>query len=160
MNFLNYICDNDIIFYGMFVGVVCHLGLSFLSSIQHGNKVMTETGVQTDAVVDLSNGPSQIIPDNPPSIETLTPVTPAFEDTSTITPTQSQVGTPTIAADVNVEVVPNLDIVGTVVDPSNAEYIAARVDQLNALDPFSATPWTPERVTSMIDHLSFLNDFL
>jgi hypothetical protein len=160
MNFLNYICDNDIIFYGMFVGVVCHLGLSFLSSIQHGNKVMTETGVQTDAVVDLSNGPSQIIPDNPPSIETLTPVTPAFEDTSTITPTQSQVGTPTIAADVNVEVVPNLDIVGTptiaadvnvevvpnldivgtVVDPSNAEYIAARVDQLNALDPFSATP--------------------
>jgi hypothetical protein len=52
----------------------------------------------------------------------------------------SQVGTPTIAEDINIEVAPNPDIVGRAIDFSNAEYIAAKVDQLNALDPFSAIP--------------------
>jgi hypothetical protein len=189
MNILNHILDQDIFFYGMFAGVVCHMSLFLLSVIQ---KEMTDQGVQTDALEELSDRPSQIIQDNLNSIETITPVTPTLEDTSAAipsisqvgtsstsqvgtsstsqvgtsstsqvgTPSTSQVGTPTIAEDINIEVAPNPDIVGRAIDPSNAEYIAAKVDQLNALDPFLATPWTPERVSAMIDSLSLLNDFM
>jgi hypothetical protein len=161
MNILNHILDQDIFFYGMFAGVVCHMSLFLLSVIQ---KEMTDQGVQTDALEELSDRPSQIIQDNLNSIETITPVTPTLEDTSAAipstsqvgtssisqvgtsstsqvgTPSTSQVGTPTIAEDINIEVAPNPDIVGRAIDPSNAEYIAAKVDQLNALDPFLATP--------------------
>jgi hypothetical protein len=140
MNIINNIIDNDILFFGMFAGVVCHLGFSFVRAIQPVKKEMTETGVQTDALEESSDRPSEIIQDNLTSIDTLSPVSPAFEDTSTIIPSSSQVGTSTIAEDVNIEVVPNQEIVGSVVDPSNAEYIAAKVEQLNALDPFLATP--------------------
>jgi hypothetical protein len=49
MTLFNYIFDNDILFYGMFIGVACHLGLSFVSSIYFENKEYTDTGVQTDA---------------------------------------------------------------------------------------------------------------
>jgi hypothetical protein len=160
MNILNNILDNDILFYGMFAGVVCHMSFFFLSAIQPLKKEMTEKGVQTDALEEFSDRPSQIIQENLSSIETLSPVSPAFEETSAVIPSTSEVGTPTIAEDVNIEVVPNPDIVGRVLDPSNAEYIAAKVDQLNALDPFLATPWTPERVSAMIDSLSLLNDFM
>jgi hypothetical protein len=49
MTFLNNILDNDILIYGMFIGVACHIGLSFLNSVLHGDKGYTDTSVQTDA---------------------------------------------------------------------------------------------------------------
>src|ERR1700761_3397444 len=149
MNILNHILDQDILFYGMFAGVVCHMSLFLLSVIP---KEKIEKGVQTDALEEFSDRPSHIIQDNLNSIETVTPVSQTIEDTSVAipstsqvgtsstsqagTPSTSQVGTPTIAEDINIEVAPNPDIVGRAIDPSNAEYIAAKVDQLNALDPF------------------------
>jgi hypothetical protein len=82
------------------------------------------------------------------SMETLSPrsyTTTIIQDTSevgvqTITENIKTVTTNLPISPINKEVVPNQDIVGRVVDPSNADYIAAKVEQLNALDPFSATP--------------------
>lgn len=151
--------DNDLVFYGLFIGVVGTIGYSFASKILR--KSYVEKGVQTDAENNFSDRPSQIIPDNVPSIDTLSSVSSTFKDTSPLIPTTSEVGTQTIAGDVtpvNREVIPSQDIVERVVDLSNAEYIAAKVEQLNALDPFSATPWTPERVSAMIDTLGTVNN--
>jgi len=133
--------DNDLVFYGVFIGVVGSIGYSFTRQILR--KSYVDKGVQTEAGENLSDRPSQIITDNVTSIDTLSPVSSTFKDTSSLIPTTSEVGTQTIAEDVtqvNTEVIPNQDIVGRVVDLSNAEYIAAKVDQLNALDPFSTTP--------------------
>jgi hypothetical protein len=138
---LNNNMDNDLVFYGLFIGVVGAIGYSFTSKILR--KSYVEKGVQTDAENNFSDRPSQIIPDNVTSIDTLSPVSSTFKDTSPLIPTTSEVGTQTIAGDVtpvNREVIPSQDIVERVVDLSNAEYIAAKVEQLNALDPFSATP--------------------
>jgi hypothetical protein len=138
---LNNNMDNDLVFYGLFIGVVGTIGYSFTSKILR--KSYVEKGVQTDAENNFSDRPSQIIPDNVPSIDTLSSVSSTFKDTSPLIPTTSEVGTQTIAGDVtpvNREVIPSQDIVERVVDISNAEYIAAKVEQLNALDPFSATP--------------------
>jgi hypothetical protein len=156
---LNNNMDNDLVFYGLFIGVVGAIGYSFTSKILR--KSYVEKGVQTDAENNFSDRPSQIIPDNVTSIDTLSPVSSTFKDTSPLIPTTSEVGTQTIAGDVtpvNREVIPSQDIVERVVDLSNAEYIAAKVEQLNALDPFSATPWTPERVSAMIDTLGTVNN--
>jgi hypothetical protein len=156
---LNNNLDNDLVFYGLFIGVVGAIGYSFTSKILR--KSYMEKGVQTDAGENFSNGSSQIIPDNVTSIDTLSPVSSTFQDTSSLTPTTSEVGIQTIAGDVtpvNTEVIPSPDIVGRVVDLSNAEYIAAKVEQLNALDPFIATPWTPERVNAVIDTLGMVNN--
>jgi hypothetical protein len=150
---LNNNLDNELVFYGLFIGVVGAIGYSFTSKILR--KSYMEQGVQTDA--NFSDRPSQTIPDNVSSIDTLSPVSSTFKDTSSLIPTTSEVGIQTIAGDVT-PVIPNQDIVGRVVDLSNAEYIAAKVEQLNALDPFSATPWTPERVSAMIDTLGIVNN--
>lgn len=156
---LNNNLDNDFTFYGIFFGVVVTIGYSFASKILL--KSYIEKGVQTDAGKNISDSPSQNIQDNETSINTLPTVSSTFKDTSSLIPTTSEVGTQTIAGDVapvNTEVIPNQDIVGRVVDLSNAEYIAAKADQLNALDPFLATPWTPERVSAMIDTLGIVNN--
>jgi hypothetical protein len=134
---LNNNLDNDIIFYGTLIVVVGAIGYSIISEIL--SKSYTEKGVQTDAENNISDRPNQIIQDNLTSIDTLSPVS----STSSLIPTTSEVGIQTIAGNVtpvNIEVIPNQDIVGRVIDLSNAEYIAAKVDQLNALDPFLATP--------------------
>jgi hypothetical protein len=131
--------DNDIIFYTVFIAVAGTIGYSFTKQIFL--KSYEEKSVQTNAEENLSDRSSQILPDNIPSTDTLSPSSSTFE--STLIPTTSEVGIQTIAGDetpVNIEVIPNQDIVGRVVDLSNAEYIAARVEQLNALDPFVATP--------------------
>lgn len=156
---LNNHTDNDLVFYSLFTVVVGAIGYSFARHILR--KTYMEKGVQTDAGKNISDRPSQIIPDNVSSIDTLSPVSPTLQDTSPLLPTTSEVGTQTIAGDVtpvNIEVIPSQEIVGRVVDLSNAEYLAAKVEQLNALDPFLATPWTPERVNTMIDTLGVVNN--
>jgi hypothetical protein len=121
------IADNNILFYGMIISVVVHLSLNYLFAVQHDNKLMIETGVQTD---DLEEEFSDTA-----SIETISPTSSTFKKTSAMNPTKSEVEIQTIA-----EGVPNQDTVERVIDYTNAEYIAAKVEELNALDPFSATP--------------------
>jgi hypothetical protein len=159
---LNNNLDNDIVFYASLIGIVGAIGYSLTKQIL--SKSYVEKGVQTDAEENFSDNPSQIIPDNVSSTDTLSPVSSTFEefeDTSTLRPETSDVGIQTIPGDVtlvNTEVIPNRDIAERVVDLSNAEYIAAKVEELNALDPFLATPWTPERVIEMIDTLGIVNN--
>jgi len=156
---LNNNLDNDLVFYGLYIGVAGAIGYSFISNIL--KKSYVEKGVQTEAEKNISDSPNQIISDNVTSIDTLSPLSSTFKDTSSLIPKISEVGTQTIAGEVtpvNIEVIPNQDIVGRVIDISNAEYIAAKVEELNALDPFLATPWTPERVCAMIDTLGIVNN--
>jgi hypothetical protein len=138
--------DNDIVFYGVLIGVIGAIGYSFTKQIL--SKSYTDQSVQTDAVENYSDIPDQIIEDDVSSIGTLSPVssTSSIETLSPMSstfkyksPLTSEVGTQTIAGDVT-QVIPNQDIVGRVVDLSNAEYLAAKAEQLNALDPFLATP--------------------
>jgi|SRR5882757_701063 hypothetical protein len=137
---LSGLLKTDIIFYGMLVSVVCHVGLSYLSSIKHGNKEMVETGVQTDTLIDYSNKSTQTITETSSVIPTTSEVgTQTIENTSSVIKTTSEVGTQTIVKDLK-DLDFNLDIVGRVIDPSNAEYFAKKVDELNALDPFGASP--------------------
>jgi len=152
---LNNNLDNDLVFYGLYIGVAGAIGYSFINNILR--KSYVEKGVQTEAEKNFSDSPSQNNSDNVTSIDTLSPL--SSKDTSSLNPKISEVGTQTIAEEVtNIEVIPNQDIVGRVVDLSNAEYIAAKVEELNALDPFLATPWTPERVCAMIDTLGIVNN--
>ena len=158
---LNNNLDNDLVLYSLCIAVVGTIGYSLASKIL--SKSYVETGVQTEAEEYYSDTSSPIIPDNmsDSSVETISPLSSTFESRSTLIPTTSEVGTQTITGDVtpvNKEVIPNQDIAGRVVDTSNAEYLAAKVEQLNALDPFSATPWTPERVSEMIDTLGIVNN--
>jgi hypothetical protein len=156
---LNNNLDNDWVFYGIFVGVTGTIGYSLANQIFR--KTYEEKGVQTDAGTNISDSSSQIIPENVTSIDTLSPLSLNVQDTSSLTPTTSEVGIQTIAGDVtpiNKEVIPNQDKIERDVDLSNPEYIAAKVEQLNALDPFSSTPWTPERVSAMIDTLGVVNN--
>src|SRR5712672_1082583 len=141
---LNNNLDNDLALYLALFTISGAVTYSFTKNIL--SKSYVEKGVQTDVTPNDSNSSSQTIPDNETSIgtlsrvssyssmETLSPVSSTFPDTSSLITTVSEVVSPTIVG----EVIPNPDIVGRVVD--NAEYIAAKVEQLNALDPFSATP--------------------
>jgi hypothetical protein len=147
--------DNDLIFYSLLIGAVGAIGYSLTTKILL--KSYVEKSIQTDAGEIYSDKSSQISPDDFPSIHTLSP----SSSTETIRPPISKVETKSITGDitpVNIDVRPNQDIVGRVVDPSNAEYIATKVEQLNALDPFAATPWTPERVVSLIDTIGTVNN--
>src|SRR5579864_3584367 len=138
---LNNNLDNDIVFYSVFIGVAGAIGYSFTRQILR--KSYAEKGVQTNTEENLSDRPSQIISDNVTSIDTISPISSTFEETLTLIPTTSEVGIQTIAEDVTpikIEITPCQDTVGRVVDLSNAEYIAAKVEELNALDPFLATP--------------------
>jgi hypothetical protein len=133
----NFNTDNELVFYGLLIGIVGGIGYSLTSKIL--TKSYVEQGVQTDAGKIYSDKSTQILPDDFPLIHTLSP----SSSTETIRPTISEVGIKTIAGDltpVNIEVLPNQNIIGKIVDLSNAEYIAAKVDELNALDPFAATP--------------------
>src|ERR1700747_765082 len=134
---LNNNLDNDLVFYGLYIGVAGAIGYSFINNILR--KSYVEKGVQTEAEKNFSDSPSQNNSDNVTSIDTLSPL--SSKDTSSLNHKISVLGTQTIAEEVtNIEVIPNQDIVGRVVDLSNAEYIAAKVEELNALDPFLATP--------------------
>lgn len=59
MSTLNYFLDNQIIFYGIFAGVACHLGFSFLNSYLHSStSINTQTPNLT--LVKEINGGSQV----------------------------------------------------------------------------------------------------
>jgi len=120
--------DNDFVIYALCIGVVGAIGYSLTSKILCLNtKTYVDTGVQTDVVEDDSDNLSDC------STETLSPLSSTFGDRATLisSSSSSDIGTQTIA---------NQETYRRVVDLSNAEYIAAKVEQLNNLDPFGATP--------------------
>src|SRR5712675_64469 len=131
---LNNNLDNDLALYLALFTISGAVTYSFTKNIL--SKSYVEKGVQTDVTPNDSNSSMETLSpvSSSSSIETLSPVSSTFPDTSSLITTVSEVVSPTIVG----EVIPNPDIVGRVVD--NAEYIAAKVEQLNALDPFSATP--------------------
>lgn len=154
---LNNNLDNDFVIYALCIGVVGAIGYSLTSKILFLNtktntKTYVDTGVQTDAVEDDTDNLSDC------STETITPLSYKFGDRSTLisssSTSTSDVGTQTIAENV----ISNPENIGRVIDLSNAEYIAAKVDELNTIDPFGATPWTSERVYDLIDTLGIVNN--
>jgi len=72
MFILNTFSSNDVLFYGMFVGVACHVGFYLVSSIWYSGNKQVDKGVQTDAWEDYSDTPSQIASDNLTSLDTMT----------------------------------------------------------------------------------------
>jgi hypothetical protein len=153
--------DNDILFYSILIGTVGLIGYSIANKIFNKNKSYADKGVQTDGGGNLSDSPNPNNSENVSLIDTQTPSSSTFTDTSSLIPTTSEVGTQTIVEDVTpvkIEITPPQDIAGRVVDLSNAEYLAAKAEQLNALDPFSTTPWTPEKVSTLIDTLGMVNN--
>jgi hypothetical protein len=73
------------------------------------------------------------------STDTLSPTSSIFKNTSSLISRTSDVGIQT--SDVGIQTIAgNVRPNQAILDLSNAEYIANKVDQLNAIDPFSATP--------------------
>jgi hypothetical protein len=81
MTLFNQIFDQDILLYGMVIGVTCHFGL-FLWSFTRQDTEYTDSSVQTDAWENYSDRPSQIISDIT-SIDTHTPRFSPVEYTNT-----------------------------------------------------------------------------
>jgi hypothetical protein len=152
---LNNNLDNELVLYGALIGVAGLIGYSLVSKLLVSKllkKSYVEKSVQTDTIEDILDTPDQltlenlenlnsidtIAPSSPTlsetsSVETISPISSTLKDKFSLATRTSEVGTQTIAE-------PNPDNVGRFVDINNAEYIAAKVEQLNALDPFLATP--------------------
>ena len=109
MFIFNSFSSNDVLFYGMFVGVACHLGFSLVSSIWHGENVQVDKGIQTDAWEDYSDRPSLIGPESLTSFE---PVSEGISPITTVLPVRPM----------DIEVVPNPDIL-------NIENISNLIDK-------------------------------
>jgi hypothetical protein len=131
--------DNDIVVYSTLIVITGAIGYSFI--INALRKSYVEKGVQTNTEKNIYDS----LEDDLTSINTLSPKS-STSTLKALTTKKSEVGTQTMTEEVNI------------VDFSNTEYIATKVEQLNALDPFSATPWTPERLREMIDTLGIVNN--
>lgn len=143
---LNNNLDNDFVIYALCIGVVGAIGYSLTSKILFLNtKTYVDTGVQTDVVEDDSDNLSDC------STETLSPLSSTFGDRATLISSSS-------SSDVGTQTLTNQETYRRVIDLSNAEYIAAKVEQLNNLDPFGAEPWTSDKVHAVIDTLGIVNN--
>ena len=116
MTILNNIFDNNIIlgdylYLQVYAG---HLRLSDLSSCWPENIRYTTTGVQTDAWEDYSDRPSRMTSDSLTSLDTITSVSPTSIDATSVTQILtdglSPVTTVLPVRPVEIEVIPNLDI--------------------------------------------------
>jgi hypothetical protein len=47
LNLYNFLFDSDVLFYGMFIGIGCHLSYTFAKA--YVNSFYVDKGVQTDA---------------------------------------------------------------------------------------------------------------
>jgi len=141
-------------------------------STQTEVKKTSEISTQTEAEEPYLNSPNKIIPDDESSIETLCLDSSTSDDIDTLSDVSSSSDVtlvpriwnrgvqtePVNVTPINTEVIPNQILTDRVAELSNAEFLAANVDQLNAIDPFSATPWTPERVLETIENLGIINN--
>jgi len=119
MTLFNYTLNNDLVFYSMFAGTVGLIGYKFISS--YVNSFYVDKSIQTDAWENYSNRSSQMAPESITSIDTITPISENISPISTLQ-TTSGVGTLTTTdgastvttvlpiPTVNVEIVPNPDI--------------------------------------------------
>ena len=71
MTLLNYIIDNNVVFYSGFAGTVGFIGYKFVSS--YLETFFVDKAVQTEAWEDYSDRPSQIASDSITSTDTVTP---------------------------------------------------------------------------------------
>ena len=114
MTIFNYIFDNNVVFYSILCCTTGFIGYSFVTSYLNSNYI--SEGVQTDAWEDYSERPSQIGFDSITSIDT---VTPRFSPVEYINTGVQSIDTSTVTTilpvpPVNIEVVPNPDILGKV----------------------------------------------
>jgi len=109
---LNYLINNDLVFYSMFVGMGGFISYKFVST--YFNSFYVDKSIQTDAWEDYSDRPSQIGSKSVTSLETITP---KFSPTDyvntgvqTISGDTSTVTTVLAIPPVNIEIIPNADI--------------------------------------------------
>jgi len=137
---LNYLLNNDLVFYSMFAGTVGFIGYKFVSS--YLNSFYLDKGVQTSAWEDYSDRPSQIGSNSITSIDTITPISENISPVITIH-SSSEVGTSIITEGastvitvlpippINIEMVPNPDVIIQIVDISIKGY--DYIDRASAL---------------------------
>lgn len=156
MTLFNYALDNSLFFGVAFAGTIGFIGYKFVSSYFNSNLV--DKGVQTSAWEDYSDRSSQIASKSVTSIDTVTPisdnVSPTFSahtsselGAQTITESISTVTTVLPTPPINMEMIPNPDIILTT------------VNQINTLDHFLTTAWTPDKVNAMLVSLDLVNNF-
>lgn len=113
----NYIFDNDLNFYVVFAATAGFIGYSFVSS--YLDSFYIDKGVQTSAWEDYSDRPSQIVSDGLTSIDAITPRFSPIDYTNTGTQTlagyTSTVTTILPIPPVNIEIVPNPEIIASVI---------------------------------------------
>lgn len=130
-NTLNYALDNGLLFGVAFVGTAGFMGYKFVSSYFNSNLV--DKGIQTDAWEDYSNRSSQMGPESITSLDTVTPIsknispiistnTTSEMGTQTITDGASTVTTVLPIPPLNIEMIPNPDILTQITDISIKGY--------------------------------------
>ena len=108
MTLFNYLIDNGYVFYSLFACTAGFMGYKFVSF--YLNSYYVDKGVQTDAWEDYSDRPSQILCDSITSIDTVTPkFSPVTEGVSTVT-------TILPIPPVDINIIPNPDLIITKVD--------------------------------------------
>ena len=154
----NYLINNDLVFYSMFAGTVGLIGYKFASS--YLNSFYVDKSIQTDAWEDYSERLSQIGSKSVTSIDTITPISKNISPVSTLQ-TSSDLGIKTITdgsstvttvlptPPVNVEIIPNPDIVntGTVV-----------IENTRASDYFAHITWVQQSVDAMMARADLVNN--
>ena len=115
--------DNEVIIYSTLIIIAGSIGFSLISKTL--SKSYVEKGVQTNTERNFYDSFDPMISDD--VTNTLSPKS-SSSTLKALTSKKSEVGTQTITEEVN-----NIDF-------SNKEYIDAKVEQLNTLDPFAAVP--------------------
>lgn len=125
MTLFNYLTNNDLLFYGLFAGTAGFMVHKIISS--YLNSFYVDKGIQTDALYEYSPAASNIQVQSPTTLTSLDTVTPISEylSTGSTLQTTSEVGTQTISEaastvttvlpipPINVEIVPNQDIINS-----------------------------------------------
>jgi len=147
---LNYLINNDLVFYSMFTGTMGFIGYKFVTS--YLNSFYVEKSVQTEAWEDYSDRPSQIGSQSVTSIDTVTPIS---ENISPTVQTISDLGTQSMSGDasavttvlpippINIETIPNPDI--TLVTKSLVDQGVQTINNLNL---------TEKEITKVIEALN------
>jgi len=140
MTLFNYALDNSLFFGVAFAGTVGFIGYKFASS--YLNSFYIDKSIQTDAWEDYSNRPSQIGSNSVTSIDTVTPISENISPVTTLQ-TTSEVGTSIISEGastvttvlpvppVNVEIVPNQDLVGSIL--SHKSLVELKIQEINGI---------------------------
>ncbi len=137
---INYFINNDFVIYSMFAGTVGLIGYKFVSS--YLNSFYVDKGTQTSAWEDYSDRTSQMASNSVTSINTVTPISDNVSPTFTAH-TMSEVGTETITdgtstvttvlptPPINIEIVPNPDLVGYTL--THKSLIESKIQEINGL---------------------------